>query len=80
MNPLRKTLSLLQLVIHIEGKTAMLNLACYPAVLHRHSREMINKLERAGLGYYVQSVNTKQKLGMIFNSMMTIVISYLFIL
>ena len=29
----------------------------------RHSPEMINKLENAGLGYYVHSVNTQQKLG-----------------
>ena len=29
----------------------------------RHSPEMIEKLENAGLGYYVHSVDTKQKLG-----------------
>ncbi|XP_065899490.1 E3 ubiquitin-protein ligase rnf213-alpha-like isoform X3 [Dysidea avara] len=37
--------------------------ACNP--YKKHSPEMIRKLERAGLGYYVQSVNTKQKLGII---------------
>ena len=31
--------------------------------LPRHSPEMINKLENAGLGYYVHSANTQQKLG-----------------
>ena len=31
--------------------------------LCRHSQKMIDKLENSGLGYYVHSVNTKQKLG-----------------
>ena len=31
--------------------------------LPRHSPEMINKLENAGLGYYVHSANTQQRLG-----------------
>jgi len=43
----------------------------------RHSPEMIKKLEKAGLGYYVHSVNTKQKLGI--KCMLSgLIISYVF--
>ena len=32
-------------------------------LLNRHTAEMINKLESAGLGFYVKANETQQKLG-----------------
>ena len=64
MNPLKRMSSSLLLAIHIKSKQYCYFVK-YTSVLYRHSPEMIRKLERAGLGYYVQSVNTKQKLGIV---------------
>ena len=32
--------------------------------MSRHTKQMIKKLESAGLGFYTKSAQTKQKLGM----------------
>ena len=32
--------------------------------VYRHSKEMINRLENAGLGFYVKSTKTIHKIGM----------------
>ena len=66
-NRLKKTSSLLQLVILIESNPTYLIIMTLIMYVHiypyRHSQEMIKKLENTGLGYYVHSANTMQILG-----------------
>ena len=38
-------------------------LSDYPFLFHRHTQEMIQKLESAGLGYHVSADETEDKLG-----------------
>ena len=40
-------------------------LSNYPFLFHRHTQEMIQKLESAGLGYHVSADETEDKLGIL---------------
>ena len=47
-------------------------------VHYRHTEEMIEKLESAGLGFYVKATETQQKLGSFQIRLLTMIILLIF--
>ena len=41
----------------------MFEVCTFASLYYRHTEEMIEKLESAGLGFYVKATETQQKLG-----------------
>lgn len=65
VNHCQKTLSLLLLVILIGSKLwYSSHITSYIVHSFRHSKEMICRLENAGLGFYVKATKQIHKLGM----------------